>query len=538
MPTGPTVDLVLRGGDIWTLGGSEDGDEHVSAIAIDEGVVVAVGSDDDVASRIGAETRVIELDGATVVPGLTDAHAHLTNLGLTLETVDLRGAASIDEVVRRVQDGAPREGWIIGRGWDQNLWPASGGTPAMPTHDALSAAFPDRPVVLQRVDGHATWVNLAAMQASGITRSTQAPRGGEILRDRRGEPTGVFVDAAEDLIVVPLPSVADVERRLLSAQAHALERGLTGVHDMGLDATTDRVLRDLETRGLWKLRVHGYASESWFSAGLDGRSADPVAPGSRYVLAGVKVYVDGALGSRGAALHEDYADRPGHRGLLQNDPEHFASLTRRALGEGLQVASHAIGDRGNAIILDAYAAALAAHPSTQARLRVEHAQVVSPADIPRFAELGVIASMQPTHATSDMPWVPARLGSSRLDGAYAWRRMLDAGVVLAFGSDAPVESIDPRLGLYAAVTRMDAAGKPPGGWLPDQRLRLHEAVDAFTRGAAFAAHREAHLGRLVPGFQADLTVFSVHLETLDAAALPTAPLRATIIAGEVVWEAK
>jgi predicted amidohydrolase YtcJ len=538
MPTGPTADLVLRGGDVWTLGGSEGGDEHVSAIAIDEGVVVAVGTAEELESRIGPETRVIELDGATVLPGLTDAHAHLTNLGLTLETVDLRGAASIDEVVRRVQEGAPKEGWIIGRGWDQNRWPASGGAHAMPTHDALSAAFPDRPVVLSRVDGHAVWVNEAAMRASGITRSTQAPRGGEILRDRRGEPTGVFVDAAEELIVVPPPSVSDVERRLLAAQAHAVERGLTGVHDMGLDATTDRVLRDLEARGLWKLRVHGYASEAWFLAGLDGKTADPIAPASRYVLAGVKVYVDGALGSRGAALHEDYADRPGHRGLLQNDPEHFVTLTSRALDVGLQVASHAIGDRGNTIILDAYAKALTAHPSSQARLRVEHAQVVDPADIPRFAELGVIASMQPTHATSDMPWVPARLGATRLDGVYAWRRMLDAGVVLAFGSDAPVESIDPRLGLYAAVTRMDDEGKPPGGWLPDQRLRLHEAIDAFTRGAAFAAHREAHLGRLVPGMQADLTVFAVRLDSLDAPALPKAPLRATIIAGEVVWEAK
>jgi predicted amidohydrolase YtcJ len=256
------------------------------------------------------------------------------------------------------------------------------------------------------------------------------------------------------------------------------------------------------------------------------------------VLAGVKVYVDGALGSRGAALHEDYADRPGHRGLLQNDPEHFASLTSRALAEGLQVASHAIGDRGNAIILDAYAKALAMHPSSQARLRVEHAQIVDPADIPRFAELGVIASMQPTHATSDMPWVPARLGPARLAGAYAWRRMLDAGASIAFGSDAPVESIDPRLGLYAAVTRMDAAGAPPGGWLPDQRLTLREAVGAFTRGAAFAAHREAHLGGLAPGMQADLTVFAVDLDALDTKAIATAPLRATIIAGEVVWEAK
>lgn len=526
------VELVVRGGSILT------GDPRApvtGALAAAGGRVVALGDEAEALAKRCPVGQVIDLAGGCAVPGLTDAHAHLGGLGVSLAQVDLRGARSVEEVVERIRRGAPAEGWIVGRGWDQNLWPGA----AMPTHDALTAAFPERPVWLRRIDGHAGWANLAALRAGGVTAATPVPTGGEILlRDgaKGKEPTGVLVDAAMDLIPVPPLPASELRRALLLAQEHVLARGLVSVHEMGVGPEGDAALRALAAEGLLKIRVVGYADERWFAAGQGFPDMpDRAGKDARYELVGVKLYVDGALGSRGAALLRPYADRPGHTGMLQHAPGQLQALVERALERRVQVAAHAIGDAAIRGLLDALEAALKKAPAPDHRLRVEHAQIVDLADIPRFKALGAIASMQPTHATSDMPWAPARLGPDRLAGAYAWRRLLDAGVPLAFGSDFPVEEVEPTFGLYAAITRQDAAGQPSGGWLPDQRLTLDEAIAAFTRGAAWAAHREDRLGALAPGMRADLTCFAGDLRAMSPSELRTAAVTATIVDGAPAW---
>ena len=525
------ADLLVHGGTIWTM---DPARPEVAALAAVGDRVIAVGELAELAHLRGPNTVEVDLAGGLAVPGLTDAHAHLLGLGAELDQVDLRGATSIDECVARTRKQAPASGWVLGRGWDQNLWPGA----AMPTHAPLTAAFPDRPVWLRRIDGHAGWANRAALVAAGITKTTANPQGGEILRDDTGEATGVLVDNAMGLVPVPEPSDEDLRRRILIAQDRVLALGMTGVHEMGVGPRADEILRKLAADGLLKLRMTGYADEAWFVKEHRDRELPALPdPSVRYRLVGVKLYVDGALGSRGAALLAPYADRPDHSGILMHAPGELEAVVLAAVRHGWQVAAHAIGDRGIRVLLDACAAAREAVPAADPRLRVEHAQIVDLADIPRFASLGAVASMQPTHATSDMPWVPARLGPERLAGAYAWRRFLDAGVPLAFGSDFPVELPDITHGLAAAVTRQDAAGEPEGGWLPDQRVSLAEAVAAFTTGAAYAARQTDWCGVLAPGMMADLTCFRADLRGLAPLALRDAAIRATIVAGTVVWQA-
>lgn len=509
---------------------------EVEAVAIAGGRIVALGGRDFGLAQRGPDTVVIDVGEGLVVPGLVDAHAHLAGLGRSLEQVDLRGAASIDEVVARLRAADKGQPWLVGRGWDQNLWPGA----AMPTHHPLSEAFPDRPVWLRRVDGHAGWANAATMKASGIEAGRADPEGGEILRGEDGQPTGVLVDAAMGLVSPPPPTPEDLRRQLAAAQAHVLQRGLVGVHDMGVSPGVDALYRELLTADdpaqRLHLRVTGYADASWLPKLVEERKPERPTADGRYALVGVKLYADGALGSRGAALLRPYHDRPEHRGLMQQDAEAFRAQVDRAVGAGYQVATHAIGDAANRTVLDAYAAVLDAHRPADARLRIEHAQIVDLADIPRFAQLGVIASMQPTHATSDMPWVPERLGSERLAGAYAWRRFLDAGTHLCLGSDFPVELVDVTHGLYAAVTRQDASGSPPGGWLPDQRLTLQEAIAGFSREAAHAGFSGGFTGHLAIGMQGDLSCFRDDLRTLSPAGLREAAVAATIVGGEVLYQ--
>lgn len=517
--------MIVRGGDVWTLDPTRP---RATAVAVTDGVVVAVGGDADVEPLRGASTVVLDAGGGTVTPGLVDAHAHLLGLGESLATVDLRGATSMQEVVQRLESGAPPEGWVIGRGWDQNLWSGA----AMPTHHPLTQAFPDRPVWLQRVDGHAGWGNAALLRRSGIGPQTPVPSGGEILRDDSGTATGVLIDAAMELVEVPRLAAADLRSRIEAAQQYVLERGLTGVHEMGIEAGADAAYRQLATdpAGL-RIRVHAYAAQSWFMQDLSEQAPDPLLTGSRYALAGVKVYADGALGSRGAALLHPYADRAGHTGLMQHDAAELRRVVVTAMRGGWQVATHAIGDAGNRTVLDVYEHALQHAARRDPRPRIEHCQILDPADIPRFAELGVIASMQPTHATSDMGWVPQRLGSERMAGAYAWRSLLDAGAHLCFGSDFPVELPDVTHGLYAAITRQDPSGVPSGGWLPEQRVSLERAVRGFTEEAAYAAHRETELGRIAVGMQADMTCFGRILDEKEPARVRDAPVLGTIVGG-------
>lgn len=510
------------------------------ALAWDEdGRVLAVGSAQELLARYPQAARM-DATGKTVIPGLIDAHGHLMGLGYALMRVDLVGAPDKAEVIARLREyekQLPAGAWLLGGGWDQNDWPGK----AFPTTADLDAAFPDRPVWLDRIDGHAGWANSAALRVVAATKARSLagdwqPEGGRIVREG-DTPTGIFVDGAMGLVsaVVPAPDEASREQALTKALALAVRNGLTGVHDMGESREDLALLRRFADSGRLPLRVDAYAD------GDSGALADLCAHGlyrhvgGRLQMRGVKLYMDGALGSRGAALLEDYSDDHGNRGLLMTDPAAFESIVRKARGCGVQVTTHAIGDRGNRLVLDAYAHALDGEDGL--RWRIEHAQVVSLEDIPRLRPMGVIASMQPTHATSDMPWAEDRVGKQRIAGAYAWRRMLDSGARLALGSDFPVESPDPRLGLYAAVTRQDREGRPPGGWLPDQKLSAAEALRGFTSDAAYAGFDENEVGRLAVGLHADFVILEDDPLSVPAGQLDDLRIRSTWVDGKPVFEA-
>lgn len=501
------------------------------------GAIVAIGSREEVAA-VAPDANVHDAQGAAVVPGLIDAHAHLMGLGLALTRADLVGTRSKAEVVERLvafAAGLPEDAWLLGRGWDQNDWPEQ----SFPTAADLDAAFPDRPVWLTRIDGHAGWANSAAMRRVGRDLSGEwQPEGGHIAR-QDGQPTGVFVDAAMGLVggIVPPPDDQLRDEALTRALAAAASVGLTGVHDMGASLEDLHLYQRFADDGRLTLRVVAYADGDAAAFGALCTSGPYRHPDGRVRMVGVKFYADGALGSRGAALKSPYSDDHDNQGLLVTPPAGLLDSLRKARRCGAQVATHAIGDRGNRVVLDNYRSVLAEAADSDHRWRIEHAQVVSVEDIPMFAKLGAIASMQPTHATSDMPWAEARLGRDRLPGAYAWRRFLDAGVRLALGSDFPVEAADPRLGLHAAVTRQDLDGQPPGGWLPDQRLTPAEALRGFTADAAWAGFMENEVGRLSPGLRADFVVLDADPLAMPAAQLARIKVLSTWVDGMPVYEA-
>jgi len=516
-----------------------DGAPLAEAMAWDaNGRILTVGSRAEVMAKAAGST-VHDARGATVVPGLIDAHAHLMGLGYALMRADLMGARSTAEVIARLKAfaaGLPDDAWLLGRGWDQNLWPGK----SFPTVADLDAAFPDRPVWLERVDGHAGWANSAALRR--VERDLSGdwqPEGGQILRTD-GRPTGVLIDAATRLVddVVPPPDEAFRTEALERALDAASRVGLTGVHDMGTSIEDLMLYGRFADEGRLTLRIVAYADGD--SEALEAMCREgPYLHGSgRVRMTGVKFYADGALGSRGAALLEPYSDDHGNRGLLVTSPEQLLAAMRKARACNVQVATHAIGDRGNRLVLDDYATVLGKDAVGDHRWRIEHAQVVSLEDIPRFAPLRVVASMQPTHATSDMPWAEARLGRERLAGAYAWRRFAEAGVRLALGSDFPVESADPRLGLYAAVTRQDLAGRPPGGWLPDQKLSPAEALRGFTADAAGAGFTEREVGQRAPGLRADFVLLDADPIASPPARLPAIRVLSTWVDGGAVYTAQ
>ncbi len=477
---------MLRNGDVYGPAG------HTTFIGVrDKRIVTGTESD-----LIGDGTLVVDLAGRTVIVGLTDAHCHLYGLGVDLENVSVRNLPSEADAAKTIAEAAktrPAGEWLIGRGWDQNKWPGQ----AFPTKASLDKAVSDRPVLLRRIDGHAAWLNSKALAASGITKATKDPAGGKIIRDKKGEPTGVLVDNAMDLVdaKVPAPTADTRERRILAAARIATQLGFTAVHEMGIDWDTVAAYEKLAREGRLPIRVYAYLSGDPKRA-EELRTHPPAPPVGKFVMRGVKFFVDGALGSRGARLHEDYSDDKGNKGLWVTEPAQLAAAVDAAVAGGWQVAIHAIGDAGISTVLDAYEK----YPA-QKRLRIEHLQVVGAKDWQRLAKSGVIASMQPTHATSDMPWAEARVGAERIKGAYAWRTVLDNKIPLAFGSDFPVEEVDPLLGLHAAVTRTSPDGQPTGGWYPQQKLTLEEAIAAFTTGAAYAA------GASSPNAFVDLTVF-------------------------------
>ena len=536
-----TADLVLTNGRIYTV---DNARPEASALAVRGARVLFVGSDREAKALAGPSTQVIDLHGATVVPGITDAHAHLLGLGNMLRRVNLAGSTSYDEVIARVKASArdvrPGE-WIQGRGWDQNRWPVK----EFPTHEALSRAFPNNPVVLGRIDGHALLANARAMELAHITAATTDPSGGRILRLPTGAPSGVFVDNAMSLIdrAIPAATRADTRKAILAAIAEANRWGLTGIHDPGESAETIGIYEELAKAGNYNLRNYVMLSDP-------GEPGSPTTLRNPYIRRGpqsalydghlwiraIKLYADGALGSRGAALLAPYSDDPGNSGLLVSRPEHIRAWAETALRLGFQVNVHAIGDRGNRIVLDAFDSALKEIPKADHRFRIEHAQVLSPEDIPRFAKLGVIPSMQATHQTSDMRWAEARVGPQRIRGAYAWRSLLNTGVVIPNGTDFPVEEVNPLLTFHAAVTRQDPTNWPVGGWYPEQKMTREEALQSITIWPAYAGFQESVLGSLTPGKYADFVVLDRDIMHVPDTEILGTRVVSTWIGGKRVYE--
>ena len=529
------ADLILTNARIYTV---DENRPLAEAMAVREGRILFVGSNRGALTLRGSSTRVLDLDGRTVIPGMIDAHAHLYGLGTSLQIVDLVGTRSYQEVIDRVAAQAreaPAGSWIQGRGWDQNDWPEA----RFPTHEALSEAVPNHPVFLTRVDGHAGLVNARALQVAGVTARTRDPEGGRIERGANGAPTGVLVDRAMDLVRSKIPAATKDEIRsaVLAAVAETNRWGLTGVHDAGVNRAVIDVYEELAREGHYSLR--NYVMVRLSDADLEHYLARGPQSGlydGRIWIRSIKISVDGALGSRGAALLEPYADEPSHSGLVLVPQSRIREVAIRALQSGFQLNVHAIGDRGNRIVLDAFEAALSEVPRADHRFRVEHAQILHHQDIPRFAELDVIPSMQGVHQSSDMYWAGTRLGQGRLYGAYAWRSLLNTGVVIPNGSDFPVEHVNPLLSFYASITRQDGNAWPAGGWFPEQRMTRDEALKSMTIWPAYAAFQENELGSLTPGKRADFVILDRDIMRVPAQEILDTQVISTWLGGVAVYE--
>ena len=529
------ADLIVTNARIYTV---DERRPFGEAMAIAGGRVRFVGSERGALALKGPRTRVMDLEGRTVIPGMVDAHAHLLGLGMALRTVDLTGTKSYDEVIARVVARArdvPAGTWILGRGWDQNDW----GDTRFPSHEALSRAVPDHPVYLTRVDGHAALVNARAMTAANLTAPATNPEGGRIERLANGAPSGVLVDRAMGMVgrAIPPASRDEVRAAILAAVKDANRWGLTGIHDAGVARATIDVYEELAREGRYDLR--NYVMIASDDATLDHylkRGPQNALYDGRIWIRAIKISADGALGSRGAALLEPYSDSPEHSGLITTPRERIEQVAVRALRSGFQLNVHAIGDRANRTVLDAFEAALGTVPTADHRFRVEHAQILHYSDIPRFAQLDVIPSMQASHQTSDMYWAGNRLGPTRLLGAYAWRALLQTGVIIPNGSDFPVEQVNPLVSFHSAVTRQDEHNWPTGGWLAEQRMTREEALKSMTLWAAIAAFQEAELGSLAPGKLADFVVLDQDIMSIAPERILATQVVATYLGGRAVYE--
>ena len=487
-----------------------------TTLVIKDGKVVKTGPDNLKNSFPGA--TLIDADGKTLLPGLIDAHGHVIGLGENLSQLDVRGAKSVDEITAKLSEFAKgKEGWIIGRGWNQELWSDT----RFPTAADLDKVVNDRPVILSRVDSHAIWVNSKALELANINADTLSPTGGEIIKDEFGKPTGIFIDKAETLVTqhMPATSAQSVSNALDAAGKHLLSLGITSTHDAGIDKTTWQVYKQRAELGTLPLRIVAMLSAASpdLSAMLKaGRYQDAQ---DFLSIRSVKIYADGALGSRGAALIDEYADRANHFGLMLETQQKLEQLFTLTFKNGFSANTHAIGDRANKIVLDAYQNVFKQTGGILLRNRMEHAQIVSPEDIPRFKTLKIIPSMQPVHATSDMHMAEQRLNDRQLQGAYAWQTFLDQGSTSAAGSEYPVERANPFDGLYSAITRMDHNQLPENGWRASEVLSREDALRAFTLGGAYAAHQEFKVGSLEQGKWADFILvdqdyFKVPIEQL------------------------
>jgi predicted amidohydrolase YtcJ len=477
--------------------------KEFSSLAFKDGKVVDVYADTTFESS--SEIEVIDGEGKVMLPGLIDAHAHVMGLGNMLMNVDLMGIKTLDEALAHIEEYAtenPDLKWIEGRGWNNTHW----GDGDFPTAEDLDKVVSDRPVLLSRVDGHAGWANSKAMEIAGITAETESPEGGKIIRDENGEPTGVFVDEAEQLIAsnIPEPTREEQQMALKKALQQMRSKGLTGVHDAGISAETWELYKKFADEGNLSTRIYamiGGAGDTFDKLADNGPITSYA--DDRLALQSVKIYGDGALGSRGAAMLEPYSDDPGNTGLLFHTQEEMNQMVLKTMSNGFQTNIHAIGDAANRQVLNAFEHAKDSLGEQGLRNRVEHAQIVSQQDIPRFNELNIIASMQPTHATSDMNMAEDRVGPERIQGGYAWKTFVNQGTTVAAGSDFPVEHVNPFYGLYSAVARQDHQGNPEGGWYPSESLTRKQALRSFTLDAAYAAHQEDMLGSLEPGKWAD-----------------------------------
>ena len=541
--------LIVTDGNIYTVNPAMP---HAQAMSIRGDKIDYVGTNEGALRFKGPRTEVVDLAGKTVVPGFIDAHGHFISLGESLQHLSFVDTRSYAEIVHMVQQRAaqtPKGEWILGRGWDQTRWPAK----EFPDHHALSAVSPNNPVWLGRVDGHAALANAEAMRIAGVSKKTPDPPGGRILHDpKTGEPTGVFLDNAKSLIEQHIPSMTrdQIKRAALLAVKKCLSDGLTEVDDAGVGMETIDAYKELIDEGRFDFRIYAMIMATGTPADPTGKTPATAAleaylksgpkligyGGDRLTVRSIKIIGDGALGSRGAAMLQPYSDDPGNRGFMVTPPEAIYFWAKRATDGGFQVNTHAIGDRANRIWLDTVERLEKENPRVKdLRLRDEHAQILALSDIPRFAQLHVIPSMQPTHCTSDMRWAEQRVGPERVKGAYAWQTLLKTGVHIPEGSDFPVEDPNPLWGFYSAITRQDHDGNPPGGWRPQERLTREEALRGFTLDAAYAAFQENIKGSLEPGKLADFVVLSQDIMKIEPRLILVTEVEKTYLGGKLVY---
>jgi hypothetical protein len=547
-PPEETADLVLRGGHVVTV---DDSRPEAEAVAIRGDRILAVGGSADIEQYIGDETEIIELDGRLVVPGFIDSHGHFMSLGLAKLNLDLTQVRDWSEIVAMVgaaASDAAAGAWIVGRGWHQEKWDAvpAPNVDGVPLHTELSAASPQNPVLLTHASGHGAFANAKALEVAGITRDTPDPEGGTIVKSRSGEPTGYLRETAQRLVSAKMNAAkaarpadiidGEMRRQVELAGGEALSKGVTSFHDAGSDFASIDFFKKLADEGNLPIRLYVMVrreSNDVMAEKLPQYRMIDYGNGFLTVRS-IKRQIDGALGSHGAWLLEPYVDLPTSAGLTLEDPDDIRGTAQLAIQHGYQLNTHAIGDRANREVLDIYQEVFRQYPDrSDLRWRIEHAQHLHPDDIPRFAQLGVIAAMQGVHATSDGPWIPQRLGEERArTGAYVWRDLVDSGATIANGTDTPVEDIDPIASFYSSVSRMMSTGEK---FYPGQAMTREEALRSYTLGAAFAAFEELEKGSITPGKLADLVVLSRDIMTVPEEQIPTAQVDVTILAGAVKY---
>ncbi len=511
---------------------------EIEAFAVGQNRILSIGTSEEIASAY-SEADVVDLERKTVMPGIIESHGHLLSLGQSLLELNVEGIDSPLEVIQKVEEkvkDTPRGDWIIGWGWDEGAWAKN-----YPNNEGLSAISPENPVYLRGLHGFACWANAKALDVAGIDRNTSNPENGEILRDpQTGTPTGILTNKAQDLLTTHIPpmTAGQIEKALSLGIRECVEHGLTSIHEAKTTAKMLGAFRSLRDKGELQSRI--YVMLDWTEEDLieDYYQRGPVLdPENLLTIRCIKVFVDGALGSRGAAMLESYSDAPGTKGLIVTPEEELYRLTSRALRSGLQVAVHAIGDAANRLTLNAFQRAIEDNPDVKDhRLRCEHGQVVALVDIPKFAPLGIVLSMQPPHATSDMPWAEIRVGPDRIKGAYAWKSFLDTGVHLTLNSDFPGETLDPFFGMHAAMTRQNPEGFPEGGWYPEQCLQRDDVLKAYTTEAAYSGFEESIKGKIVPGMLADFIVLSSDILNIPVQEFLNLKVEQTYLGGELIYE--